>query len=144
MRMKNIFCETLHVSKTLHLLVNFSINTTYKQPIKLIFRFCHKISENLEVMGKNGFRIRIQQEESQLYIEIVFMRFFFFCRPVLLEQMPLLWQVSTACSPYNTHYCSPSIMSLCMETKALHTTFVGYACGFYARFCFHTSWCIYV
>ena len=35
---KSIPCETLHVCKTLKLLVIFSINTTYKQPYMLFFR----------------------------------------------------------------------------------------------------------
>jgi len=62
--LKNIPSETLHVCKTLIFLVKFSINITYKQPILLILNLCHKISENLDVMRKNGFHIRIQQEKS--------------------------------------------------------------------------------
>ena len=35
---KSVTWKTLHVCKTLNLLVNFSTNTTYKQPFLLIFR----------------------------------------------------------------------------------------------------------
>ena len=62
--MGSVPIETHHVYKTFKLMVNFSLNTTYKQPILLILELCHKILENLDVMGKNGCHIRNQQEES--------------------------------------------------------------------------------
>ena len=43
------------------MLANFSINANYKQPTLLVLDFCNKIFENLDVMGKNGFHLRIQQ-----------------------------------------------------------------------------------
>ena len=45
-------------------MVNFCINTTYKQPILLIFR---TLSENFGKSGrdgKNGFQIRILQKKG--------------------------------------------------------------------------------
>ena len=50
-RVKGIPSETLHVYSTLNLLVNFSVSTTYKQPILLIFR---TLSQNLGKFGSDG------------------------------------------------------------------------------------------
>ena len=60
---KNNLWWLLDICKTMTLLVNFSMNTTYKLLILIFLDLCQKISENLNVMGKNGFHVRIQNEK---------------------------------------------------------------------------------
>ena len=62
-RVKNISSEAFAVCKTLKLMINFSVNTTYIQPISLTSR---PLSENFGNSGrdrKNGFQIRIHPEK---------------------------------------------------------------------------------
>ena len=71
-KVKRIPWEKLHAYKTSNYLVNFSTNTTQRQPILFIFG----IMENLYMMGSNYFHIRSQQEKIYLNIEKLFLLFF--------------------------------------------------------------------
>ena len=90
MNMEFIPYKTLPICDVLNLLVNISINTTYKPPVLLIFRTLSKISKNVLVIEKKGFHIRIQKEKS--YSNIGFLVFCFFLQASVTGIS--LWDVS--------------------------------------------------
>ena len=82
-RVKYIPWETLHVCKTLTLLANFSINTTYKQPICCFLDLCHKFSENLDMIGKMALIFVFSRRKANWMLKIYSWEFFY--RPVLFK-----------------------------------------------------------
>ena len=74
--MKSFTWETLHVRKTLKVLVTFTIDTTYNSIFCRFLDLYHKISDVLDVIGKMAFIFVFSWRKAKIIMKIQTWYFF--------------------------------------------------------------------